>query len=46
MVFSEKYQQDEIFSEYRRIIIRDYKILYKEKVGVVYILNIVCTKAG
>ena len=39
IVFSEQYQQDEIFSEYRRIIIRDYKILYREKEEVVYILN-------
>lgn len=45
IVFSEQYQQDEIFPEYRRIIVRDYKILYKEKEGIVYILNIVCTKA-
>ena len=45
IVFSEQYQQDEIFSEYRRIIVRDYKILYKEKEGIVYILNIVCTRA-
>ena len=45
IVFSEQYQQDEIFSEYRRIIVRDYKILYKEKEGIVYILNIVCMRA-
>ncbi|UGU15388.1 type II toxin-antitoxin system RelE/ParE family toxin [Sinomicrobium kalidii] len=45
IVFAEQYQQDEIFKEYRRIIVRDYKILYKEQKGIVYILNIVCTKA-
>ena len=44
IVFSEQYQQDDVFIEYRRIIVRDYKILYKVKEGTVYILNIVCTK--
>lgn len=29
IVFAEQYQKDEIESEYRRIIVRDYKILYK-----------------
>lgn len=46
IAFSEQYQQDDIFPEYRRIIVRDYKILYKEEYGIVYILNVVCTKAG
>lgn len=46
IVFTEQYQQDEIFQKYRRIIVRDYKILYKEQKGVVYILYVVCTKAG
>jgi len=45
IVFSEQYQNDDVFPEYRRIIVRDYKILYKEKKGIVYILNVVCTKA-
>ncbi|MGS2762762.1 type II toxin-antitoxin system RelE/ParE family toxin [Sinomicrobium sp. M5D2P9] len=45
IVFVEQYQRDEIFQEYRRIIVRDYKILYKEQKGVVYILNVICTKA-
>lgn len=45
IVFSEQYQKDDIFPEYRRVIVRDYKILYKEKQGIVYILNVVCTKA-
>ncbi|MDY0089906.1 MAG: type II toxin-antitoxin system RelE/ParE family toxin [Flavobacteriaceae bacterium] len=45
ITFSEQYQKDDIFPEYRRIIVRDYKILYKEKQGIVYILNVVCTKA-
>ena len=46
IVFSEQYQQDDVFPEYRRIIVRDYKLLYKEQHGAIYILNVVCTKAG
>ncbi|OBQ55424.1 type II toxin-antitoxin system RelE/ParE family toxin [Tamlana sp. s12] len=46
IVFSKQYQKDDIFPEYRRIVVRDYKILYKEVKGVAYILNIVCTKAS
>lgn len=46
IVFSEQYRQDEIFQKYRRIIVRDYKILYKEQKGVIYILNVLCTKTG
>ncbi|AUS04162.1 type II toxin-antitoxin system RelE/ParE family toxin [Pseudotamlana carrageenivorans] len=30
IVFSKQYQKDDIFPEYRRIVVRDYKILYKE----------------
>jgi len=45
IVFSKQFQKDDIFPEYRRIIVRDYKILYKEIEAVVYILNVVCTKA-
>lgn len=46
IVFFKQYQQDDIFIEYRRIIVRDYKLLYKERKGIVYILNVVCTKAS
>jgi plasmid stabilization system protein ParE len=45
IIFSEQYQADDIFPEYRRIIVREYKILYTEKQGIAYILNVVCTKA-
>lgn len=45
IVFSEQYQQDDIFSEYRRIIVRDYKIIYKEQKGIAYMLNVVGTRA-
>ncbi|WP_414655405.1 type II toxin-antitoxin system RelE/ParE family toxin [Flavobacterium azizsancarii] len=42
--FTEQYQKDEIESEYRRIIVRDYKILYVEENEVVYIVRIFPTK--
>lgn len=45
IVFPEQYQNDDIFPEYRRIIVRDYKLLYKDIKNVIYILNVVCTKA-
>jgi plasmid stabilization system protein ParE len=43
--FVEQYQRDEIEPEYRRIIVRDYKLLYKEeKEGTVFIARIFSTK--
>lgn len=36
----EQYQQDEVQPEYRRIIVRHYKLLYKEKEGNIHILRI------
>ena len=45
ITFSEQYQRDDIYPKYRRIIIRDYKLLYKESNNIVFIMNIVCTKA-
>lgn len=46
IVFATQYQRDEVFSQYRRISVRDYKILYKEIEGVVYIMNVVCSLAN
>lgn len=46
IVFAKQYQQDEIYPKYRRIVVRDYKILYISKSGNIYILNVVCTKAS
>lgn len=46
IVFVDQYQKDEVFPQYRRIVVRDYKLLYKAKNNVVYILNVVCTKAS
>ena len=45
IVFAEQYQPDDILPEYRRIIIRDYKILYKEQNKIAYILNVICTRS-
>jgi plasmid stabilization system protein ParE len=42
--FREQYQRDEIEPEYRRIIVRDYKILYFVKDEVIYISKIFSTK--
>lgn len=46
IVFAEQYQKDEIFPQYRRIIARDYKILYKEQKSIAFILTVVCTRAS
>ncbi|KIC01995.1 hypothetical protein OA88_10635 [Flavobacterium sp. JRM] len=42
--FVEQFQKDEVEPEYRRIIIRDYKILYLEENEVVFIIRIFSTK--
>src|SRR5690606_8101171 len=40
VTFENQYQRDEIEPEYRRIIVRHYKLLYKEKGGKILILRI------
>jgi len=42
--FAKQYQVDEINSNYRRIVVRDYKILYNEKNNVIRIIDVVGTK--
>lgn len=42
--FAEQYQQDEIEPEFRRIIVRQYKLLYIEENGVVFIARIFDTR--
>jgi len=42
--FSKQYQVDEINPKYRRIVVRDYKILYKENEETVWIMDIVSTR--
>lgn len=42
--FSKQYQIDEINPKYRRIVVRDYKVLYREENGVIKVMDIVGTK--
>lgn len=42
--FSQQYQLDNINPKYRRIIVRNYKVLYKYDNGSIQILDIVSTK--
>ncbi|OXE99121.1 plasmid stabilization system protein ParE [Flavobacterium araucananum] len=42
--FREQYQKDEIEPEYRKIIIRNYKILYREEDLIVYIIKVISIK--
>ena len=46
LTFSKQFQKDDIYPLYRRIVVRDYKILYREIDRVIYVMNIVCTKAS
>lgn len=41
--FAKQYQVDEINPNYRRIIVRDYKIIYKEMKEQVFIMDIIST---
>lgn len=45
IVFGKQYQKDEYFPQYRKITVRDYRILYREDDNIVYIMNVVCSKA-
>jgi len=42
--YSKQYQLDDINPNYRRIVVRDYKLLYKERDNSIQIIDIVCTK--
>lgn len=42
--FSKQYQLDDINPNYRRIIVRDYKLLYKERNNTIQIMDVICTK--
>ena len=44
LYFAGQYQKDEIESEFRRIIVRHYKILYIEENGIVFIARIFDTR--
>ena len=43
IIFAKQYQVDEINPKYRRIIVRDYKVLYKERNFIIEILDVICT---
>ena len=44
IVFANQYQVDDINPKYRRIVVRQYKILYKEHQNIISIMNVVSTK--
>jgi plasmid stabilization system protein ParE len=44
IAFSKQYQVDEINPKYRRIIVRDFKVLYKELQNKIEIIDIISTK--
>lgn len=44
IVFSQQYQVDELNPNYRRIVVRNYKILYTVSGKTIYIMNIVSTR--
>jgi plasmid stabilization system protein ParE len=43
IVFSKQYQIDEINSKYRRLIVKQYKLIYLEVNNAIWILDIVCS---
>ena len=42
--FAKQYQKDELNPDFRRIIVRDYKVMYKEDNGVVRIVDVQSTR--
>ena len=44
IAFSKQYQVDEINPKYRRIIVRDFKVLYKESQRKIEIIDIINTR--
>ncbi len=44
ITFPEQYQQDEVLPQFRRMIVRHYKILYHVEDNVVYIMNVFDTR--
>jgi plasmid stabilization system protein ParE len=42
--YSKQYQVDEINPKYRRIVVRDFKVLYKETSSEILILDIISTR--
>lgn len=42
--YSQQYQIDDINPKYRRIVVRNYKVLYKDDKGVIQVMDIVSTQ--
>lgn len=42
--FAEQYQQDDINPRYRRIVVRDYKVLYLERENEIRVVDVVSTR--
>lgn len=40
VIFAEQYQKDDINPNYRRIVVRHYKLIYKEEKGKIIILRV------
>jgi len=41
--YSNQYQIDELFPEFRRIVVRDYKVLYLVNENVITVYDVICT---
>ena len=44
ILFAKQYQLDNINIKYHRIIVRDYKVLYKEENGVIQIVDVISSR--
>lgn len=44
ILFAKQYQVDEINPKYRRIVVRHYKVLYKEENGVIQVVDIISSR--
>lgn len=44
ILFAKQYQLDEINPKYHRIVVRDYKVLYKEEKGVIQVVDIISSR--
>ena len=43
IVFSEQFQIDDVNPKYRRIVVRDYKVLYREENNEITVVDVICT---
>ncbi|MCC5930443.1 MAG: type II toxin-antitoxin system RelE/ParE family toxin [Cyclobacteriaceae bacterium] len=42
--FAKQYQLDDINPKYRRIVVRDFKVLYREENDTIYVMDIISSK--